>query len=45
MHNSEKFFIKMTFFVTDFGVSHKNEYEGLDITEHNESGYSSAKQV
>ena len=45
MHNSAKFFIKMTSFVTDFSVSQENEYEGLDITKHNESGYSKAKLV
>jgi Amt family ammonium transporter len=34
--------LKMTSFVTDLRVSQENEYEGLDITEHNESGYSNS---
>ena len=34
--------LKMTSFVTDLRVSQENEYEGLDITEHNESGYSTS---
>ena len=34
--------LKMTSFITDLRVSQENEYEGLDITEHNESGYSTS---
>ena len=34
--------LKMTSFVTDLRGSQETEYEGLDITEHNESGYSSS---
>ena len=34
--------LKMTSFVTDLRVSQETEYEGLDITEHNESGYSTS---
>ena len=34
--------LKMTSFVTDLRVSQEDEYEGLDITEHNESGYFSS---
>ena len=34
--------LKMTSMVTDLRVSQENENEGLDITEHNESGYSTS---
>ena len=34
--------LKITSMVADLRVSNESEHEGLDLTEHNESGYSSS---